>query len=77
MSISVIGKDGVTPESVLGIALENADELEGVVIIGFTKDKHNYLSCACSLSDLTIGQAMLLEHWIEIRSGKTPARMGE
>ena len=74
MSIKIINEKSVTPESVLGIELEKSSELEGVIVIAFRKDGNDYLSAACSLGDLPTAQAMLLERWMEIRAGKTPAR---
>ena len=40
MKISLMGKDSVTPESILGIENEHVSELEGLIIIGFRKDDH-------------------------------------
>lgn len=74
MKVTPIGNDGVTPQSVLAIAQEGADELEGVIVIGFRKDKGTQLSCACTLSEMALAQIIVLEHLLEVRDGKTPAQ---
>jgi hypothetical protein len=72
VSIRPINSDGFTPQSVLGIAMEDAGDLEGVIVISFPKNKIPALSACCTLSDLTIGHSMLIEHWLNIRSGREP-----
>lgn len=71
--ITTLGSGGVTPESVLAIALENVSELDGVIVIGFKKDKGTQLSCACTLAEMSLANVIVLEHMLEVRSGKTPA----
>lgn len=74
MKITTLGSGGVTPESVLAIALENVDELEGVVVVGFRKDKGTQLSCACTLAEMSLANVIVLEHLLEVRAGRTPAQ---
>jgi hypothetical protein len=72
--VQPINSGGVTPSSILGIEMDRLAELEAIVVIGFPKVKNPYLSCSCSMSELALAQVLVLEHLLEVRSGKTPAR---
>lgn len=71
-NISLIGDGAITVESVLGIALSESKDIDGVVVIMFKKDKTSSISCACSISELAYAQMLIAEHFLTVRNGSFP-----